>query len=73
MCWSVDFLTTMGDMGLLGGGFCLLERERGKRRGERHRQIRERERKLGTKLSSSLFLRDNYKLLLTPQFEPFLP
>ena len=56
----------MGDMGLLGGGFCLLEREREKRRGEKHRQIRERERKLATKLSSSLFLKDNYNILLTP-------
>ena len=54
----------MGDMGLLGGGFCLLERE--KRRGEKHKQIRERERKLATKLSSSLFLKDNYNILLTP-------
>ena len=66
MCSLVAFLTTMGDMGLLGGGFCLIEREREKRRGEKHRQIRERERKLATKLSSSLFLKDNYNILLTP-------
>ena len=44
----------MGDMGLLGGGFWerdLRKREREERRGEEWRQIKERERKLETKLS----------------------